>query len=395
MKTKSFSFLVLGLALGAAPLFARVKMVALPERARVVVSLSNPDATLLEEERLLTLQKGVNKVDFSWRGVNIDPNSIQVRMLSHAENVVVLNTSYPPNENALIWEISSPAAQEERVRISYLLSGLSREVAYRAVAEPNEKALTFRNYLRLRNESGEDLNNAEVSIGYGSDFKKSIENGEVLEMLSERIEGLPMRKVLTWDAAQQPWDPEYEKKTVGVPLSYVIKNDKDSKLGTHTLQPGKVRIFIKTKEQAEKEGEKAGEGVAFTGEDWAQLTPVDRELKLYIGQSRDVKVTQRKTKDDKTNIRRNNANMIVLNDTDEIYKVEVENFKKTPVDLVIVEHIPGYWKMAESSHPYEKKDAFTVEYKLTLPQESTGDKKTTVTFNVNRLNVQGNEPTTF
>ena len=196
-------------------------------------------------------------------------------------------------------------------------------------------------------------------------------------------------------AATLPWDPEYEKKTVGIPLSYVIKNDKESKLGTHTLLPGKVRIFIKTKEQAEVEGQKPGEGVAFTGEDWAQLTPVDREMKLYIGQSRDVKVTQRKTKDEKTNIRRNNANNIVLNDTDEIYKIEIENFKKTPIDLVVVEHIPGYWKMAESSHKFEKKDAFTLEYKLTLPAESTGEKKTTVTFNVNRLNVQGNEPSSY
>ena len=395
MKRKILLAILASLAVGSIPMYARVKMVALPERARVVVSLNNPDATLVEEERVLTLQKGVNKVDFSWRGVNIDPSSIQVRMLSHPENVLMLNTSYPPNENALIWEISSPAAQEEKVRISYLLSGLNREVTYKAVAEPDEKSLTLRNYLRLRNNSGEDLSNAEIGIGYGTDFKKSIENTEVLEMLSERTESLPIRKVLTWDAAQQPWDPEYEKKTVGIPLSYVIKNDKASKLGSHTMQPGKVRIFMKTKEQPEKEGEKPGEGVAFTGEDWAQLTPVDREMKLFIGQSRDVKVTQRKTKDDRTNIRRNNANVIVLNDTDEIYKVEIENFKKTPVDFVVVEHIPGYWKMGESSHPFEKKDAFTIEYKLTLPAESTGEKKTTVTFNLNRLNVQGNEPTAY
>jgi len=118
-------------------------------------------------------------------------------------------------------------------------------------------------------------------------------------------------------------------------------------------------------------------------------------LKLYIGQSRDVKVVQRKTKDDKTNLRRNNANAVVLFDTDEIFKIEVENFKKTPVDLVIVEHIPGYWKMAESSHKYEKKDAFTIEYQLTLPKETTGEKKTTITFNLNRLNVQGNEPAAY
>src|ERR1044071_9940175 len=249
---------------------ARVKLVALPERARVVVSLSNPDATLVEEEGLITLQKGVNKVDFSWRGVNIDGTSIQVRALSHPNDVKVLNTSYPPNENALIWEISSPAAQEERVRISYLLSGLTPAGMYRAVAEPNEKALTLRNYLRLHNNSGEDLTEAEVSVGYGSNFKKTIAHEEVLEMLSERVTELPIKKVLTWDAANLPWDPEYQKNTVGIPLSYVITNDKPSKLGTHTMLPGKVRIFIKTKEQPAQEGEQAGEGVAFTGEDLAQ-----------------------------------------------------------------------------------------------------------------------------
>jgi hypothetical protein len=393
MKTK---LVVLGLAplLIVCTAQARVKLVALPERARVVVSLDHPDATLVEEERLITLQKGVNKVDFSWRGVNIDGTSIQARMLSHPENVTILNTSYPPNETALIWEISSPAAQEERVRISYLLAGFSREVVYKAVAEPDETALTLRNYLRLRNDSGEDLTEAEIGIGYGATFKKTIAHEEVLEMLSERIESLPIKKVLTWDAAKLPWDPEYEKKTVGIPLSYVIRNDKASRLGGHSLLPGKVRIFIKTKEQAE-EGPRTGEGVAFTGEDWATLTPVDRELKLYIGQSRDVKVTQRQTKKDRTNIRRNSSNADVLWDTDDVYKIEIENFKKTAVDFVVVEHIPGYWKMAETSHPFEKKDAFTVEYKLTLPAESTGPKKTTVTFNVNRLNVQGNEPATY
>ena len=295
---------------------ARVKLVALPERARVVVSLSHPDATLVEEERLLTLQKGVNKVDFSWRGVQIDPMSIQVRMLSHPDKVLVLNTSYPPNENALIWEISCPAAQEERVRISYLLSGLNRDIVYKAVAEPNEKSLALRNYLRLRNDSGEDLTNAEIGIGYGADFKKTIAHEEILEMLSEKVDGLPIKKVLTWDAATAPWDPEYQKQTVGIPLSYVIQNDKASKLGTHTILPGKARIFIKT-------GDK-GDGVAFTGEDWVQLTPADRELKLFIGQSRDVKVTQRKVKEDRTNMRRNTGNTVVLWDTDEEIKIEIE-----------------------------------------------------------------------
>src|SRR6185436_11687956 len=105
-------------------------------------------------------------------------------------------TSYPPNENALIWELSSPDAQEERVRISYLLSGLTRDIVYKAVSEPDEKSLALRNYLRLRNDSGEDLTDAELGIGYGATFKKTIAHEEVLEMLSERVESLPIRKLL-------------------------------------------------------------------------------------------------------------------------------------------------------------------------------------------------------
>jgi hypothetical protein len=340
---------------------------------------------------LITLQKGVNKVDFSWRGVQIDPTSIQVRALTRPDKVVVLNTSYPPNENALVWEISSPVAAEERLRISYLLAGLQRDIVYKAVAEPDEKTLAWRNYLRLRNDSGEDLTEAEIRVGYGADFKKTIAHEEILELLSEKIDGVPVKKTLTWDAATMPWDPEYEKKTVGIPLHYVLQNDRASRLGAHTLWPGKARLFIQTREAG------GGEGVAFTGEDWVTLTPVDRELKLYIGQSRDVKVTQRKTRDERLNMRRNTGNAVVLWDQDEEYKIEIENFKKEKVNLVIVERMPGYWEMVRNSHPaqYTRKDAFTFEYNLTLDPETIGPKKTVVTFKILRRNVQGNEPTSY
>ena len=88
---------------------------------------------------MITLQKGVNKVDFSWRGVNIDPTSHPgARAHASEGRGKVLNTSYPPNENALIWEIASGAAQEERVRISYLLSGLNRDIIYEPSPNPTK-----------------------------------------------------------------------------------------------------------------------------------------------------------------------------------------------------------------------------------------------------------------
>jgi len=84
------------MALVVLPAQARIKLVALPERADTVIRLDNPQATLIEEERVLTLQKGLNKIDFSWRGVNVDEDSIRLQVLSHPKKVKLLNVSYPP-----------------------------------------------------------------------------------------------------------------------------------------------------------------------------------------------------------------------------------------------------------------------------------------------------------
>ena len=51
------------------PAYARIKLVTLPDRENTTVRLDNPLATLVEEERILNLHKGINKVDFSWKGV--------------------------------------------------------------------------------------------------------------------------------------------------------------------------------------------------------------------------------------------------------------------------------------------------------------------------------------
>ncbi len=69
MTTKRAAVIGLVVLFGAGVIQARIKLVALPERAATVIRLDNPNATLIEEERVLTLQKGLNKVDFSWKGV--------------------------------------------------------------------------------------------------------------------------------------------------------------------------------------------------------------------------------------------------------------------------------------------------------------------------------------
>jgi hypothetical protein len=337
---------------------ARIKLVALPERAATVIRLDNPMATLIEEERVLTLQKGLNKVDFSWKGVSIDADSIRLRALDHPKQVTLLSVSYPPNEAALVWDISSDGDYAETVRISYLLSNIDRLITYKAVADKPETYVDLKSYLVLRNFSGEDFDKARVLLDYGEAFEQGIDHEETKRMLFLKAPKVPITKVWTFDAAKLPWDPEkLENKNVGIPVSYRIVNEAKSGLGGFALWGGKARLF-------QDDGH---ESTIFLGEDVTGLVPVGEKTELYIGDSRDIVVTQRKMKDERINLQRNNDNRVVLYDTDEIITAKIENFKDGLAELTMIQHIPGQWDMEKCNMEYKRKDAGTLEFEIKLP----------------------------
>lgn len=362
LKTWLYGGLGIGLGLGIFPgvADARVKMVALPDRAATVIRLDNPSATLIEEERVLTLQKGVNQVDFSWNGVSIDPDSIRLTVLDHPDRVVLLNVSYPPNEAALVWEISSAEPVEERVRISYLLANIDRLITYRFLADKPETHVDLKSYLVLRNFSGEDFGLSRVQLDYGEAFEQAIGHEETKQLLFLNAGTVPITKIWEFDANQLPWDPEKVEGNVGIPVSYRIENKESAGLGRNALWGGKVRVF-----------QDDGHGSTIVlGEDATALVPVGEKMKVNIGDSRDIKVTQRKMKEDRINLRKNVHDQVVLYDVDEIIKVTIENFKDTPAVLTLIEYIPGQWEMLECNLKYERKNSEKIEFQVALnPKE--------------------------
>ena len=349
------------LLVGSAITQARIKLVALPERAATVIRLDNPQATLIEEERVLTLQQGLNKVDFSWKGVSIDADSIRLRVLDHPDKVKLLNVSYPPNEAALVWEIASESSFAETVRISYLLHNIDRLITYKAIADKAETAVDLTSFLVLRNFSGEDFDRARVLLDYGESFEQGIDHEETKQMLFLKAPKVPIRKVWTFDAAKLPWDPEkLENQNVGIPVSYRIVNDSKSGLGEFALWGGKARLF-------QDDGH---ESTIFLGEDMTALVPVGEKMELYIGDSRDIVVTQRKMQDKRINLRKNDSGKVVLYDTDEVITARIENFKDSPAVLTMIQHIPGQWDMEQCNIKYERKDAYTLEFEIKLPERT-------------------------
>lgn len=357
-----FCFIALFGVLSAGFVQARIKLVCLPEREDVVVRLENRQATLVEEERVLTLQKGINKVDFSWKGVGIDPDSIRLTILSHPDQVRLLNVSYPPSEPALVWEIASEEALEEKIRVSYLLRGIDSLIAYKALADKTEKHIDLKSYLILRNFSGEDFENTRFFLDFGEPFKQNTVHEQTQQLPLFSATMVPVEKVWIFDAQIQPWDPSKLEVNVGIPVSYRLKNTKENLLGNFALPQGKIRLFQ----------EDGYESTIFLGEDNLEYVPVGEKRMIRIGDSRDIVITQHKMHSKNINVRRNKENKIVLYDTDETIKSKIENFKDQEAVLTMIQHIPGQWDMVDCNMNYTLKDSETLEFEIQL---NPGEKK--------------------
>ncbi len=307
---------------------ARIKLITLPPRERVEIQLDNPAATLVEEERIVPLVKGENQVDFSWANTQINPDTIVFRVIAPVGekklDVKVLSVSYPPNEAALVWSVGSSDSGSARVRISYILGNLNKTFNYRAVAAKDESSLVLSQYMRLQNFANEEFGKTELWAGMGKEFLKPVGLNETKEMLVTRSKDVPIRKTYTASIHEFGFLDQPQNK-LRIPMHYVLKNDKANHLGAAPLPDGKVRIFI--------DGGAKDKGTTFVGEDWGKFTPIDDEMKLYLGVAQDIVVKRTIDKNENQRVAGNLTNQIV------VVKYEIENFKDQAVTLDIAESL--------------------------------------------------------
>lgn len=312
--------------LAAAGAEARIKLITLPLRERVEIQLDNESATLVEEERIVPLVAGANQIDFSWRNTSVNPASVVFRVLpanGQADvNARIISVSYPPNEAALVWTVSADAAGAARVRISYLIGGVTRSFSYRAVADAAEQFLDLSQSMRLNNAGNENFGAASVFVGYGRSFLRPIGLNETRELLMDRTLRVPIRKTYTADLAAFGYLDAAQKKLL-TPMHYVIRNDAAGGLGKAPLPHGKARIF-----QQDGQG-----GSAFLGEDWGRFTAIDDELSLYLGVAQDVVVKRTIDRKERVAVSGN------LHHHEIVVKYEIENFKDHPVTLDVREDL--------------------------------------------------------
>ncbi|MEZ0274517.1 MAG: DUF4139 domain-containing protein, partial [Roseimicrobium sp.] len=127
-----------------------------------------------------------------------------------------------------------------------------------------------------------------------------------------------------------------------------FKNSEANKLGM-PLPRGRVRFY-----RRDDDGR-----LQFVGEDLIDHTAKDETIRVNTGNAFDLVGERRRT-----DFKVDSSNHWL----DESFEIKVRNHKKESVEIRVVEHLFRWvnWEVRQPSSPFTKKDAQTIEYRVTL-----------------------------
>ena len=171
MTHKHFAAVItLSAALFAAGLQAKnVDLSTVPKRDTVQLTIYNSeDITLVRETRKVSFKPGANALQFSWANTLIDPTSVELRFLTDADKLDVLDTTFPHDKpQMLYWSVQSEIDGEAVIQITYFTSGITWSADYLLIANREETEMSFGGFVRVTNNSGEEYEEAQIRLVVG------------------------------------------------------------------------------------------------------------------------------------------------------------------------------------------------------------------------------------
>lgn len=319
------------------------------------------------------------------------------RLLSHDEKGIVLkinngsivaldpskmefsDTPELLTKPTLVWQIYSPNPGERDLIISYLISGISWRADYILKISANNTKGDIRSWVSIDNKAGKTFENAKLKLVAGEIHRVS-DTGSVLYHKSAE------KSLVSTEAFSETPIFEYHLYSLKEPTTLINNQEKQISLFSANSLPiqrelvfdswksDKVQVVL-TMENSETQGlgkpipkgivrvyQPDSEGqFQFLGEDQIDNTPIGEKIKVTVGNSFDIigKRTQTSYEQVSNNVERTS------------YSIELNNSKSESQDVKVVEHLSGNWEIIQSSDEYEKIDAFTVEFRVTVPANST------------------------
>src|SRR6476646_4477316 len=316
-----------------------VDLSTVPKRDTIQLTIYNSeDLTLVRETRVVTFKKGVNPLEFSWANTLIDPTSVELKFLTPADKLDVLDTTFPhAKPQKLYWNVQSDMDGEATIQSTYFTSGITWAADYVCIANKDETQMGFEGFVRVTNHSGEDYEDAQVRLVVGNinlvekiaqlaqvpmDKVKDLADAEqgrlrreaagramgrggfgggadavsskeiIKEGLSEyfiySIEGTETipngwaKRMRSFEGQTVPFKIQYRYRPqeYGEQLvrMYLLTNDKESKLGTTPLPDGIVRLFR----------ENGRDGLSYLTQQSIKYIPIGDKIELNLGPNPEV-----------------------------------------------------------------------------------------------------------
>src|SRR5688500_5725508 len=135
---------------GTAAVAENVDLSTVPSRESVQLTIYNSeDITQVRETRKVNVRKGVNPLQFSCANTLIDPSSVDMKFLTNADQLDVLDTTSPhAKPQMLYWNVQSELDGEATIEITYLTSGITWSADYVCIANAEETQMGFEGFVR-------------------------------------------------------------------------------------------------------------------------------------------------------------------------------------------------------------------------------------------------------
>lgn len=313
-------------------------------------------------------------------------------------------------EPTLSWKLYSPKAATLDAQLSYLTDGMSWKSDYNLVLPEEGDIVTMTGWVSIENNTGTSFEDAKIKLIAG-DVNKEQDN------IRQKV-GASFSRAMVADAMPTP---EVEAKKFdefhmySLPLATTLRNSETKQVEfvrAEKVQTKKLYVYEGFKgryygglntnqnygQNAQpdvaiyrefKNSEVNGLGVAlpagktrfyrmdsdgqleFTGENTIDHTPKNETIRVYLGNAFDL-VGERT----RTDFYKHPSQKLMR----ETFEIEIRNRSEEEVTVRVVEHLYRWsnWEIQKPSQDYEKKDAQTIEFPVTVAPDGTE----TVTYTV-------------
>jgi hypothetical protein len=291
----------------------------------------------------------------------------------------------------LTWIYGNDSKTQREIEVSYLTTNISWKADYVLLINESDTKADVSGWVTMDNRSGAKYKDAKLKLVAGDvnraapepimtdgvlaaeaaprrkakQFKEesffeyhiydlerptTINNNQKKQIKLLEAAGAKCSKELLVYGVKTYFSREYRPRNPKQPVSVYMKvrNSEENGMGM-PLPKGVMRLYKKDSSGAQQ----------FIGEDRIEHTPKDETIKLKVGEAFDV-VAERRQVDYKRITTR-------LHESE--WEITLRNHKKAPVTVGIVEPLYGNWTVVSNSHPFEKKDAFTIRFDVKVPRD--------------------------